>query len=162
METVYAENASTKSVSIFFCFQYILMKGKAFLHHSTQLSLLKDRKSSQHPLLVVRELVKIPLPEDLSGIYQKLLKADYHGCMLVVASSVCHTYIGIRGIVVQETKNVFRLITEEDKLKTVPKKGSVFCFELNGYIFKIYGDNFCFVPYERIRVKYKTRQLVNP
>ncbi|CAL1278863.1 unnamed protein product [Larinioides sclopetarius] len=106
--------------------------------------------------------LRVPLPEDLSGIYQKLLKADYHGCMLVVASSVCHTYIGIRGIVVQETKNVFRLITEEDKLKTVPKKGSVFCFELNGYIFKIYGDNFCFVPYERIRVKYKTRQLVNP
>ncbi|GIZ02924.1 ribonuclease P protein subunit p29 [Caerostris extrusa] len=102
------------------------------------------------------------LPEDLSGIYQKLLKADYHGCMLVVLSSVCHTYVGTKGIVVQETKNVFRLVDEEDKLKTIPKKGSIFSFELNGNVFKIYGDNFCFLPYERIRVKFKTRQIVNP
>ncbi|GIY39994.1 ribonuclease P protein subunit p29 [Caerostris darwini] len=102
------------------------------------------------------------LPEDLSGIYQKLLKADYHGCMLVVLSSVCHTYVGTKGIVIQETKNVFRLVDEEDKLKTIPKKGSIFSFELNGNVFKIYGDNFCFLPYERIRVKFKTRQIVNP
>ncbi|PRD21483.1 UNVERIFIED_CONTAM: Ribonuclease P protein subunit p29 [Trichonephila clavipes] len=106
--------------------------------------------------------LKEPLPRDLSGIYQKLLKADYHGCFLVVVSSACHNYVGSKGIVIQETKNVFRLITEEDKIKTIPKKRSVFCFELNGNIFKIYGDNFCFVPYERIRVKFKTRNLVNP
>ncbi|GFS60641.1 ribonuclease P protein subunit p29 [Nephila pilipes] len=106
--------------------------------------------------------LKEPLPDDLSGVYQKLLKADYHGCLLVVASSACHNFVGCKGIVIQETKNVFRLITEGDKVKTIPKKRSVFCFELNGNIFKIYGDNFCFVPYERIRVKFKTRNLVNP
>ncbi|GFY71997.1 ribonuclease P protein subunit p29 [Trichonephila inaurata madagascariensis] len=106
--------------------------------------------------------LKEPLPHDLSGIYQKLSKADYHGCFLVVVSSACHNYVGSKGIVIQETKNVFRLITEENKIKTIPKKRSVFCFELNGNIFKIYGDNFCFVPYERIRVKFKTRNLVNP
>ncbi|XP_035226441.1 ribonuclease P protein subunit p29-like isoform X2 [Stegodyphus dumicola] len=102
------------------------------------------------------------LPDDLSNIYQKLLKADYHGCMLVVASSVCPNYVGARGIVVQETRNVFRLITEENKIKTIPKKGTVFCFELNGNIFKIYGENFRYVPYERSRLKYKTKAIVDP
>lgn len=59
------------------------------------------------------------LPDDLSNIYQKLLRADYHGCMIVVASSDCSSYVGLRGIVVQETRNVFRLITEENKVKSM-------------------------------------------
>lgn len=47
-------------------------------------------------------------------------------------------------------------------LAAVPKKGSVFCFELCGQIIKIYGDNFKFVPYERARIKYKTKSVVDP
>ncbi|GFR00646.1 ribonuclease P protein subunit p29 [Trichonephila clavata] len=151
-------------------------KRKTFLNASEQrrLGILKlDPQSTKFQTFIpIHELwkqymqrmlqLKEPLPCDLSGIYQKLLKADYHGCLLVVVSSACHNYVGSKGIVIQETKNVFRLITEEDKIKTIPKKRSVFCFELNGNIFKIYGDNFCFVPYERIRVKFKTRNLVNP
>ncbi|XP_054714088.1 ribonuclease P protein subunit p29-like [Uloborus diversus] len=102
------------------------------------------------------------LPDDLSGIYQKLLRADYHGCMLAVISSPCANYVGSKGIVVQETRNVFRLITEEDKIKTIPKKGTVFGFEFCNNVIKIYGDNFCHIPYERTRIKYKTKSIVQP
>ncbi|KAG8177791.1 hypothetical protein JTE90_017652 [Oedothorax gibbosus] len=115
-------------------------------------------KQYMHSMLQLKD----PLPSDLSNTYQKLLKADYHGCMLVVVSSNCPNYVGKSGIVIQETKNVFKLVSKEDKIKTIPKKGTVFCFELDGNVFKIYGGNFCYVPYERIRVKFKTKNLVEP
>ncbi|XP_015924686.1 ribonuclease P protein subunit p29 [Parasteatoda tepidariorum] len=105
--------------------------------------------------------LKESLPSDLSNVHIKLAKADYHGCMIVVASSICPHYVGIRGIVIQETKNVFRIITPEDKVKTVPKKGSIFCFTLGENVFKIYGDNFMKLPYERMK-KFKRQFVVDP
>lgn len=38
--------------------------------------------------------------------------------MIVVASADCSSYVGARGIVVQETRNVFKIITEENKIKS--------------------------------------------
>lgn len=36
----------------------------------------------------------------------------------MVTRSKCPSYIGAKGIVVQETKNTFQIICEEDKLKS--------------------------------------------
>ncbi|CAB5395761.1 unnamed protein product [Rhizophagus irregularis] len=43
---------------------------------------------------------------------QKLLKADFHGAILTVSKSKCASYIGVTGIAIQETENMFKLITE--------------------------------------------------
>ena len=75
---------------------------------------------------------------------QKITKADLHGCLLrgkyissscvsdhhnlcflslthaldAVDKSKCPSYVGVRGIVLQETQNTFKLITSSDRLKS--------------------------------------------
>ena len=51
-------------------------------------------------------------------LHQRIAKADYHGCLLMVTRSKCPSYIGAKGIVVLETKNTFQIICEDDKLKS--------------------------------------------
>ncbi|KAF6288819.1 POP4-like protein, ribonuclease P/MRP subunit [Rhinolophus ferrumequinum] len=50
-------------------------------------------------------------------IQAKLLKADLHGAIISVTKSKCPSYVGVTGILLQETKHVFKIITEEDRLK---------------------------------------------
>ena len=38
--------------------------------------------------------------------------------LIAVQKSKCPSYVGTRGIVLQETQNTFRLISEEDRLKS--------------------------------------------
>ncbi|KAG8957509.1 hypothetical protein FRC03_010070 [Tulasnella sp. 419] len=50
-------------------------------------------------------------------IHQKLIKADYHGCIITVKDSKCTSLIGHTGIVVHETENTFKIVTIDDKFK---------------------------------------------
>ncbi|XP_065781785.1 ribonuclease P protein subunit p29 isoform X2 [Muntiacus reevesi] len=50
-------------------------------------------------------------------IQAKLLKADLHGAIVSVTKSKCPSYVGVTGILLQETKHVFKIITKEDRLK---------------------------------------------
>uniref|UniRef100_A0A7N9CWD8 Ribonuclease P protein subunit p29 n=1 Tax=Macaca fascicularis TaxID=9541 RepID=A0A7N9CWD8_MACFA len=50
-------------------------------------------------------------------IQAKLLKADLHGAVISVTKSKCPSYVGITGILLQETKHIFKIITKEDRLK---------------------------------------------
>lgn len=90
----------------------------------------------------------------------RLLKAEYTGCFMTVAESKCPSYVGTRGIVVQETKNVFRLLTESDVVRTVPKAHTLFAFELDGRIYKIYGSHFRVHSFERMKSKFKARGII--
>uniref|UniRef100_A0A6M2CSA0 Ribonuclease P protein subunit p29 n=1 Tax=Rhipicephalus microplus TaxID=6941 RepID=A0A6M2CSA0_RHIMP len=92
--------------------------------------------------------------------YSRLLKAEYTGCFLTVAESRCPSYVGARGFVVQETKNVFRLLTERSVVRTVPKAHSAFAFELDGRIYKIYGSHFRVHSFERMKAKFKARGVI--
>lgn len=58
----------------------------------------------------------------------KLCSADFHGAELEVIRSRCVSRVGIKGIVVKDTRFVFELITCNDNLKIVPKEGTVFRF----------------------------------
>lgn len=49
---------------------------------------------------------------------KQVIKADFHGCYLSVAKSRCPSNIAISGIVLQETKNTFKLITQDNKIKS--------------------------------------------
>uniref|UniRef100_G3ML45 Ribonuclease P protein subunit p29 n=2 Tax=Amblyomma TaxID=6942 RepID=G3ML45_AMBMU len=92
--------------------------------------------------------------------HSRLLKAEYTGCFMVVAESRCPSYVGTRGIVVQETKNVFRLLTDRDVVRTVPKAHSLFAFELDGRVYKIYGSHFRVHSFERMKSKFKARGII--
>lgn len=60
----------------------------------------------------------------------KLVSADYHGAELEVVRSRCVSRVGLKGIVVKETRFTFETITKDNKVKRIPKEGTVFRFEL--------------------------------
>ncbi|XP_036440391.1 ribonuclease P protein subunit p29 [Colossoma macropomum] len=94
-------------------------------------------------------------------IQQKLLKADFHGAVLTVVRSKCPSYVGTTGILVQELKHVFKIITKEDRLKTIPKRNSVFSVEIGDFITHIYGSRFELRSSERSAKKFKVRGTID-
>ncbi|XP_077919145.1 ribonuclease P protein subunit p29 isoform X3 [Halichoerus grypus] len=81
-------------------------------------------------------------------IQAKLLKADLHGAL-------------VSGILLQETKHVFKILTKEDRLKVVPKLNCVFTVEIDGFISYIYGSKFRLRSSERSAKKFKTKGTVD-
>nr|SVE76731.1 EOG090X0GV5 [Daphnia longispina] len=94
-------------------------------------------------------------------LYQKIAKADYHGCLLMVTRSKCPSYIGAKGIVVLETKNTFQIICEDDKLKIIPKRDSVFMFTISRWTFTLFGNHMNIRPSERASRKFKSRPTID-
>ncbi|KAM6949867.1 ribonuclease P protein subunit p29 isoform 2-T2 [Lycodopsis pacificus] len=94
-------------------------------------------------------------------VQQKLLKADFHGAIITVVRSKCPSYVGATGILIQEFKHVFKIITKEDKLKVIPKRNSVFAVEVNGFVSHIYGSKFEQRASERSAKKFKVRGTID-
>ncbi|XP_073461916.1 ribonuclease P protein subunit p29 [Aquarana catesbeiana] len=94
-------------------------------------------------------------------IQNKLLKADMHGALVMVSKSKCPSYVGLTGIILQETKHVFKIITKEDKLKVVPKLNCVFSVEIDGFITYIYGSKLQMRASERSAKKFKAKGNVD-
>ncbi|KAM8946002.1 ribonuclease P protein subunit p29 [Pelodytes ibericus] len=94
-------------------------------------------------------------------IQSKLPKADLHGALVTVTKSKCPSYVGLSGIILQETKHVFKVITKEDKLKVVPKLNSVFSIEIDGFISYIYGSKLQIRSSERSAKKFKTKGSID-
>uniref|UniRef100_A0A8C6V314 Ribonuclease P protein subunit p29 n=1 Tax=Neogobius melanostomus TaxID=47308 RepID=A0A8C6V314_9GOBI len=69
-------------------------------------------------------------------VQSKLLKADFHGAMIKVVRSKYASYVGLTGILIQEFKHVFKVITQKNELKVIPKRNSVFEIEVNGFVFE--------------------------
>ncbi|THZ04418.1 RNase P/MRP, p29 subunit [Aureobasidium pullulans] len=65
-----------------------------------------------------------------TGVGPLLASADYHGAMVDVVRCRCVGRVGIRGIVVKDTKFTLEIITPKNELKTVPKEYTVFRFEV--------------------------------
>lgn len=47
----------------------------------------------------------------------KLVSADFHGAKLEVVRSRCASRVGLKGIVVRDTKFTFVVVTERDEVK---------------------------------------------
>ncbi|TPX33090.1 hypothetical protein SmJEL517_g03926 [Synchytrium microbalum] len=85
----------------------------------------------------------------------KILKADFHGCLLTVIRSKCPSYIGTTGILFKETEKLFHLVTADDQVKLIPKSNSVFSFSLNTTVFTLFGNHLMSRASERAAKKYK-------
>lgn len=94
-------------------------------------------------------------------IQTKLLKADLHGALVTVAKSKCPSYVGITGIILQEMKHVFKIITKEDKLKVIPKLNNVFSVEIGNFVSYIYGSKIQFRASERSAKKFKGKGTID-
>uniref|UniRef100_H2SVW2 Ribonuclease P protein subunit p29 n=1 Tax=Takifugu rubripes TaxID=31033 RepID=H2SVW2_TAKRU len=117
-------------------------------------------------VLVTRLCDHLQWPEthqvnDPQFLQQKLLKADLHGAVLSVVRSRCPSYVGTTGILVQEFKHVFKIITKENKVKVIPKRNSVFSLEMGGFTSFIYGSRFEQRASERSAKKFKVRGTID-
>ncbi|KAH9023259.1 Rof/RNase P-like protein [Lactarius hengduanensis] len=68
-----------------------------------------------------------------AGMHAKLVKADFHGSIVTVRRSKNAALVGASGIVIQETENTFKVVTQKDRLKVLPKQGAVFVFAVPLY-----------------------------
>lgn len=94
-------------------------------------------------------------------VQSKLLKADFHGAMIKVVRSKCASYVGLTGILIQEFKHVFKVITQKNELKVIPKRNSVFEIEVNGFVSHIYGSRIEQRASERSAKKFKSKGAID-
>ncbi|KAF2428340.1 RNase P/MRP, p29 subunit [Tothia fuscella] len=59
-----------------------------------------------------------------------LASADYHGALVEVVRSRCVSRVGLRGIVLRDSKFTFEVVTRGNEVKVVPKEHTVFGFEV--------------------------------
>ncbi|GFR70095.1 ribonuclease P protein subunit p29-like [Elysia marginata] len=113
----------------------------------------------------IEDLLQVDLSKLTTSVFpslaQKMMKADLHGCPLRVRKSKCPSYIGVEGIVIQETRNMFTLITTGDRVKRIPKANSVFTTVLGNAVFTIHGNHFLVRPGERAAKKFKTKPSID-
>ncbi|TFY57749.1 hypothetical protein EVG20_g8421 [Dentipellis fragilis] len=123
-----------------------------------------------------------------AGMHAKLVKADFHGSIMTVCRSKNSALVGLSGIVIHETENAFRVVTSKNKMKLLPKHGSVFAFSVPLYStmlppastassssaapskqtvldiphieFELYGNQFQFRSAERAGKKFKAKETI--
>jgi RNase P/RNase MRP subunit p29 len=82
-----------------------------------------------------------PLMPSTSAVETALANCDLHGSTLRIARSATRpALLGVRGTVLQETHNTFRLLTQRGKLVTVPKKRHAFMLDLHPWSVTLHGD----------------------
>lgn len=115
----------------------------------------------------------------ISGaVAAKLTSADYHGALVQVSRSRCTSRVGVKGIVVKDTKFTFEIITEDNELKVLPKEHTIFKFEVRDdggmvessdspqdstakktLVFELHGDQFQHRAVDRANKKFKQHFL---
>lgn len=93
----------------------------------------------------------------LMGVF----RLDLHGSLLKCTVSKNPTLVASQGIVVQETKNTFKVIKQTNRLITLPKRESIFEFKIGENIYKTHGCNLLFTAQTRSKVKYKRDCITN-
>lgn len=97
----------------------------------------------------------------LPQTYQKLLRMDFHGCLITVVDAKCNSFIGLTGIVLRETMNTFFIVTKDNSAKYIPKLKSNFCFKYKNRLFTLYGSNFRIRPEARCNKKFKKKTFID-
>ncbi|KAJ3703138.1 hypothetical protein LUZ61_006843 [Rhynchospora tenuis] len=67
-------------------------------------------------------------------------QCDLHGAFLSVVESKTVSYVGISGIMVRETIEIFGIISQNNKFKVEPKAGSVFMLQADSWMVTLCGD----------------------
>ncbi|SCU86914.1 LADA_0E00980g1_1 [Lachancea dasiensis] len=136
-----------------------------------------DRFLPMHQELWVnyaRELLNIPanvqsaskLNINGSNALVKLSMADYNGCLLTVSKSKNANLCGTAGIVIWDSQKSFIIVrrgTLVDEIKCIPKKATVFTFEIpvndeEALQYTILGDRFKYRSSDRAGRKFKSRR----
>ncbi|GAQ92200.1 Ribonuclease P family protein [Klebsormidium nitens] len=94
------------------------------------------------PLQAIWQEYILKLTQGCGGqaLMSRLLTADYHGAFLSVSASKDPTYIGTEGLIVRETQNTFQMVTTQNRLQVVPKRGSIFQMKLGNNLVSLFGN----------------------
>ncbi|XP_037050017.1 ribonuclease P protein subunit p29 [Bradysia coprophila] len=84
-----------------------------------------------------------------------LVKSDFHGAIVTVTRSRCPSLVGVNGIVAMDTKNTFKVLGKDNKLRTIPKSDSIFTIFINNLELTIFGKHLTIRPAERSVKKIK-------
>ncbi|CAI4213039.1 unnamed protein product [Parascedosporium putredinis] len=101
---------------------------------------------------------------------QKLTSADFHGAEVEVSRSACVSRVGVRGIVIKDSRFVFEVVTKRNRVKTIPKEGTIFRVVIpveagdaekipskaEEFVFEIHGDQFLYRAADRANKKFKS------
>jgi len=130
----------------------------------------------------IREILGKDLYAGSADAAAKLASADFHGADVEVVRSGCVSRVGIRGIVIKDSRFTFEVVTRKNKVKIVPKEGTMFRVEVpppergggdgsaaasdgeriggkKNLIFEILGDQFSSRSTDRATKKFKTHFL---
>ena len=116
----------------------------------------------------ISELVRHTSHEPTTSVNgPTLLKADYHGALMTVENCRCASRVGICGICVKETKNMFEIVTLDDRLLKIPKEKSLFRVEATlgdegnhtEIQWRIWGDQFVLRSGERAARKFSGKTI---
>lgn len=122
-----------------------------------------------------------PPPKSVTAQSQGSLlsSADFHGAEIEVVQCSDAGKVGIKGIVVRDTKFTFVVVTPGNQVRTLPKRDTVFKYEielplLSGagkeggnvgeewrkkLVFEVHGNQFEFRPAERANRKFKWKVM---
>ncbi|KAL0235534.1 hypothetical protein GEMRC1_002116 [Eukaryota sp. GEM-RC1] len=94
------------------------------------------------------------------SLCSKVITLDYHGATVTVSRCKIQSLVGLRGILIQETKNLFRIARDDVSndvmdIASVPKSESIFTLHVNNRNFKIFGQSILCRSAERSTKKFK-------
>lgn len=78
----------------------------------------------------IREILGQEIHTGGEGAASKLTSADFHGAEVEVVRSGCVSRVGLKGIVIKDSRFTFEIITKKNQRKLVPKEGTVFRIEV--------------------------------
>ncbi|KAK4115942.1 RNase P/MRP, p29 subunit [Canariomyces notabilis] len=127
----------------------------------------------------VREILGNEVYTGGEGAAAKLASADFHGAGVEVVRSGCVSRVGIKGIVIKDSRFAFEIITLKNRLKLLPKEGTVFRFEVpvpapaaqdglseeqagqkqehpSAMVFEVHGEQFQFRSADRASRKFRS------
>jgi ribonuclease P protein subunit POP4 len=122
----------------------------------------------------IKEILGNELYSGGQGASAKLAAADYHGAEIEVCRSRNPSRVGIKGIVIKDTRFTFEVITRKNHVKCVPKEGTNFRITIPGgeevpyrtsstgkreFEFQVLGDQFQFRPADRANKKFRAHYL---
>jgi ribonuclease P protein subunit POP4 len=103
----------------------------------------------------------LSLPHSSLPAPHLLMRADHHGAIITVLRSVCPTYLHVSGIVLQETAETWRIISEDDRQRVLRKRGSVVGVDCGSWgRLELFGSQLCYRSSERTARKWKGKQTV--
>lgn len=114
----------------------------------------------QYILQILPTSNRPPTPAFVLSQCNALAISDFHGAHIRVIQAKNPSTIGIEGIVMQETEQTFRLISADDRIRTILKSDCIFHLFLNDHVFILHGQHLCYRTDIRSKLKLKPKDSV--